>query len=86
MRFYRLPLVCKCGRAPSNVNSVGLTAARELVVHWTCPACRKHAKFVMPMTDSCRTRPQKEQTDPARVECEFLPEDIAFLHSIRVKV
>ncbi len=86
MAFRRLPLVCECGRVPSHFKSVGLTSARELVVHWRCAACRRSVQIAIPLSDCWRACPDKEDPAAVGVGCEFLPDDLVFLRSIHIKV
>jgi hypothetical protein len=88
-KFRRLALVCECGRAPSHLKSVGLTSAHELLIHWKCAACRQPVYFVKSLSDcwrACREIEGRAESAPAGAECEFQPEDIAFLHSLHVAV
>ena len=88
-KFRRLALVCECGRAPSHLKSVGLTAAHELLIHWRCPACRQPVYFVKPLSDCwrvCRQIDGLSEGAPPSAAFDFRPEDVAFLHSIRVTI
>ena len=89
LRFRRLPLACECGRVPSHLTSVGLTSAHDLVIYWTCPACRQPVYLIKPLTDCWRACPgdrASSEDGPARRACEFRPGDVRFLHSIRVSL
>jgi hypothetical protein len=89
LRFRRLPLVCECGRSPSHLESVGLTSAHELVIHWKCTACRQPAYFVTSLSNCWRSCPGKKALSkdaPTSAVFDFGPEDLMFLHSIRVRL
>ncbi len=88
MTFRQLPLVCRCGRAPSALQTVGLTAQHELVVHWICDRCRQGVYVVKTLSDCWRECPDTSGL-PETVPCntgDFRPEDLAFLRSIRVRL
>jgi len=88
--FRPFALVCECGRVPSQFKSVGLTDARELVIHWTCKGCHQPVYFVKQLPSSrSRTFQKKErpaEAPPAAGKWQLRPEDVEFLRSIRVKV
>ena len=86
IKFRQLPLVCECGRTPSRLKSVGLTAKHELVIHWTCPACRRLVYIVKSLSDCWRACSESEEVSgvtPGAVR-DFGPEDLAVLHGMRV--
>lgn len=41
MKFRPFPLRCQCGLPPARIKQVGLSADRQLVIHWWCLRCRK---------------------------------------------
>ncbi len=88
MRFHRLPLRCGRGHVPAHLRAVGLTPSRELVVHWWCPACREPVYVVRSLTEcwrDCGDEQRWPDDAPSPAACELRPDDLAFLHSIRVK-
>jgi hypothetical protein len=57
MKFRRLQLVCECGHRARIFQAVGFTAEYELVIHWTCNACRKQSYLVKSLADCCKQVP-----------------------------
>jgi len=41
MKFRPFALSCECGVTPTRIKQVGLSANRQLVIHWWCLRCRK---------------------------------------------
>ena len=41
MKFRPFSLSCECGLIPARIKQVGLSAGRQLVIHWWCLRCRK---------------------------------------------
>ena len=75
MRFRRLELVCECGHAAKGFHDVGFTSEYELVIHWTCTACRRQAYLVKTLADCCKQCPEQEDTstvDPRAEDARFL--------------
>lgn len=88
MRFRQLPVWCReCGGpVPARIKQVGLTPRHELVVHFLCLRCRKHAHFVKPLADCWRDcpSPDDELTAPEPGAGILREPDAKFLHSLGV--
>ena len=85
MRFRRLELVCECGRAASALREVGFTSEYELVVHWTCAACRKQSYLVKSLADCCKQCPEQEDDSMVAVGFDSRAEDARFLLSLGIR-
>ena len=80
MEYRRLPLSCECGGEPKQIASIGLSADREIVIHWRCRRCGRNVCVVKPLAECW------SDCFPGRVRME--PETAAdrrFLNSIGVK-
>jgi len=88
MRFRRLELVCECGHAAKSFHSVGFTSEYDLVIHWTCIACGRHAYLVKSLADCCKQCPDRD--DPSAVSLpnvgfDTRAEDARFLQSLGIR-
>ena len=63
--YEQIPLSCACGRQPTRLREVGLTADRQLVIYWRCSDCRRHMYIVKPLSECMRECP-----DEGRIEVE----------------
>ena len=57
MKFRRLQPVCECGRAAQSFLALGFSSEYELVIHWICQPCGKHAYIVKPLSQCCKEVP-----------------------------
>jgi hypothetical protein len=88
MRFRRLNLTCQCGQTATRFHAVGFTSQYELVVHWVCCKCRKHAYLVKPFSDCCKQCPDPGDTNVSPLtETGFdaHAEDARFLQSLGIR-
>jgi hypothetical protein len=89
MKFQQLPLSCVCGRAASRIKQVGLTADKQLVIHWRCSQCRQYIYVVKALSDYWRDCPKPEEVQevtPSRTDLvPYGDPDTKFLHSLGVR-
>ena len=88
MKFRQISLCCECGRAPSRIEKVGLTAEHQLVFHWQCSACKKMVYIVKDLADCWNDCPERE--DPSSVKAtdgrfDYRTEDAKFLRKMGFK-
>lgn len=84
MEYRRFPLSCECGGEPKQILGIGLSADREIVIHWRCPKCHRRVCTIRPLADcwnDCFRTAAPVHANPA-VET---PDDRRFLQSIGVK-
>jgi hypothetical protein len=80
MEYRRFPMSCECGGEPKQILAVGLSADREIVIHWRCPRCHRKVCTIRPLSEcwsDCFAARPSAITDT--------PDDRRFLHSIGVK-
>jgi hypothetical protein len=66
MGYRPLSLLCRCGRAPSRIDEVGLSDDHELVIHWWCEACQRVVYATRPLTECWRDCPDAGSAGPPR--------------------
>jgi hypothetical protein len=82
MEYRRFQMTCTCGGEPKQISAIGFSAAREIVLHWRCPRCRKNICTVKPLSDAYRDC----FPGASIVEHEIdTPEDRRFLQSLGVR-
>jgi hypothetical protein len=64
MGYRHLSLLCSCGRAPARIDEVGLSADRELVIHWWCDHCRRVVYASKPLRECWRDCPDAGSGGP----------------------
>ena len=86
MNYQTLLLPCKCGRPTSRFREVGFTADHQLVLHWRCTKCKRHAYVLMPLADCWRDCPNHEDLEgKTEVGPEVISEtDERFLHNLGI--
>ena len=77
MSYQPIALRCACGEAPFRIEEVGLSADRELVIHWWCEPCRRVTYTSIPLL-----RLQGSCPPPDRQVAES---DAAFLSSLGIR-
>lgn len=87
MRFSRLSFVCVCGQPATQVQDVGLSAQRELVIRWKCEACKNDIYVVKSLSDCLRECPAP-QPDAEELREDRYPSisDAQFLRAMHVKL
>jgi hypothetical protein len=89
MNFRKLHLCCECGRTPSRLKGVGLTAQHQLVIHWRCFECGRDVFVVKDLADCWRDCPQSDNlVEPSGLttEVSLQREDENFLHAMGIKL
>jgi hypothetical protein len=77
MSYQQIPMRCACGEAPFRIEEVGLSAERELVIHWWCEPCRKVTYATFPLT-------RLQESCPAP-DHELAEADASFLASLGIR-
>jgi hypothetical protein len=60
MSYRSFSLTCRCGRAPSRIEEIGVTDEHALVIHWWCDGCQKLVYAVKSLADCWRSCPSTE--------------------------
>jgi len=55
--YERIEVACECGRQPTRLREVGLTADRQLVIYWRCSYCRRQVYRIKPLAECWRECP-----------------------------
>ena len=87
MKYQTLLLHCKCGRPTTGLRDVGLTPDHQLVMHWRCTKCKRHAYVLMPLADCWRNCPHDEDLEgKTEASEEVISEtDERFLHNLGIR-
>jgi len=88
MKFRPFPLSCECGLVPARIKQVGLSADRQLVIHWWCLRCRK-AIYVVKDLRQCLEESTGAEAPAACAEISTQPlppgGDARFLESMGIR-
>ena len=85
MKFRPLELICECGFPAQGFHEVGFTSEYEMVIHWTCTACRREAYLVKSLADCCKQCPDQEEAASRAVPFDARAEDAKFLQSLGIR-
>jgi hypothetical protein len=80
--YRRITLTCECGRQAARVHEIGLTADRQLVIHWRCSHCRKYVYVVKPLADYWRECPSHHVVSEHKAA--RIAEDMCFLRRLGI--
>jgi hypothetical protein len=64
MGYRALSVLCRCGRAPSSIDEVGLSDEHELVIHWWCDQCQRVVYASKSLTECWRDCPAAGSAAP----------------------
>lgn len=85
MKYQTLLLRCECGRPTTRLRDVGFTSDHQLVLHWYCGECKRHAYVLKPLTDCWRGCPKGLQGETELSEELISETDERFLHNMGIK-
>ena len=86
MPFKKLSFRCECGRSPSRISELGLTAEHHLVVGWWCTGCKRHIFIVKSLSDYWRECPGLSDEQPADAVQQVAITDAQFLRSMGIQL
>jgi hypothetical protein len=85
MKFRKLHVRCECGRSPTHIRDVGLSAEHELVIRWSCTGCKRQIYVVKSLSDCWHDCPTESDEQEASETNSVSTSDLQFLHSLGVK-
>ena len=86
MTFRRLVVTCACGRYTSRIRDVWLTAAQQLVLRSSCPACKRRIYATKSLSDLSQDCPPAPAGEEVSEPTEESAADAQFLRSLGIVV
>ena len=88
MKYQSLLLRCECGRPTTRIRDVGFTPYHELVLHWRCAKCKRHAYILKSLADCWRICPNPQDLErEAKFSEGLISEgDAGFLHNLGIRL
>ena len=77
-------MTCACGRSTSRIRDVWLTAAQQLVLRSSCPACKRRVYAVKSLSDLRQDCPSAPAGEEVSEPTEESASDAQFLRSLGI--